>query len=164
MLSPSVGIRSNVEPGLEVYYDWYAAYPTVYFNPYFYYPRWNRVVHVSYYDFSNYYSATWNRRPVTYTHKGTNYRGKDKSIGRSRNTVTRATTRTRGATTRSRPRTVERTRTTTAKQATETRSTRSTTRTERPRTETRSTTRTERTRTESRTSKRTPRRKNNETN
>ena len=124
VLSPSVGIRSNVEPGLELYYDWYAPYPTVYFNPYFYYPRWNRVVHVSYYDFSTYYSTSWNRRPVTYTHRDTNYRGKDKSKGKSRNTVTRTTTRTRATTTRNRPRTVERTRTETNKAPSNTRSTR----------------------------------------
>lgn len=124
VLSPSVGIRSNVRPGLEVYYDWYAPYPTVYLNPYFYYPRWNRVVHVNYYDFSTYYRTTWNRRPVTYTHTGTNYIGKDKSKGRSRNTVTRTTTRTRGVNTQNRPRTVERTRTETNKAPSNTRSTR----------------------------------------
>jgi hypothetical protein len=122
--SPSVGIRSNVRPGLEVYYDWYAPYPAVYFNPYFYYPRWNRVVHVNYYDFSTYYSTSWNRRPVTYTYKGTDYRGKDNSKGRSRNTVTRTTTRTRTTTTRNRPRTVERTSTETNKAPSNTRSAR----------------------------------------
>lgn len=62
VLSPSVGIRSNVRPGLEVHYDWYGAYPIVFYKPYFYYPRSNRVIYVNYYEFNNFYIYRTNRR------------------------------------------------------------------------------------------------------
>lgn len=101
ILTPSAGIRSNVEPGVEVYFDWYGPYPSLYFNPYLYYPRWNRVIYNSHYDFNIYYTRYWNKRPVVHTVKTRHddWKGKD----RGRNTVTRNTDR-RGNTNSVRPR------------------------------------------------------------
>jgi len=153
VLSPSVGIRSNVRPGVEVYYDWYTSYPTVYFAPYFYYPRWNRVVYTNYYEFNNHYYSYHKRHPVQDTYVNKTYTSRSSNQGKSRNTITRSNTATRST-----PRSVENTRST--EKTTTRSSTRSTPRTSTARSsQPRSTTRSAERSSSRTTERRTPRKK-----